>query len=259
MKQKTTVSLLILTVILIFTGCQVVVEHGTPEIPTGLTSVTGDYKVTLYWNPVSDPDFMQFNVYRSYDPEGPYTIIGSTVSAFYVDRDVCNGVTYYYAVTSVNYDGDESELSKEDVFDTPRPEGYGAVLWDRMVYPNDAGFDLADECIVPYYSNDANIYLESDSHSGILYLVCGGQNNDIQDFGFINSLDDIDYAPTEGWSNSGRAEAIDGHGYVIWTSDNHFAKVRIESMADDHIVLSWAYQIDEGNRELSVKVSNFRR
>jgi len=257
MKQKVLLALLFM--ILFLTGCQIVIQNDVPQVPTGLTSITGDYKVTLYWNPVSAPDFMQFNVYRSYDPTGPYTIIGSTVSAFYVDRDVCNGVTYYYAVTSVNYDGNESELSREDVFDTPRPEGYGAVLWDRWEYPNDAGFDLASECIVPYYSSDANIYLESDTCSGIYYLVAGAYNNDIQDFGYINSLDDIDYAPEEGWSNTGKVEVIEGHGYVIWTNDNHFAKVRIESICNDHVILSWAYQIDEGNRELSLKTSNFGR
>ena len=47
----------------------------------------------------------------------------STDASRYVDDDVRNGSTYFYAVSAYDYDGNESELSPEQVYDTPRPSG----------------------------------------------------------------------------------------------------------------------------------------
>ena len=41
----------------------------------------------------------------------------------YVDDDVRNGSTYFYAVSAYDYDANESELTPEQVYDTPRPSG----------------------------------------------------------------------------------------------------------------------------------------
>ncbi|MCK4544420.1 hypothetical protein KAU43_02675 [candidate division WOR-3 bacterium] len=256
MKRKMLIPFLI--ILLLVAGCRYyIIDNEPPQIPTGVTSITGDGKVTLYWNPVSDKDFFEYNVYRSYDLEGPYTNIASVRSAFFVDHSVYNGVTYFYAIASVDDDCNESELSREDVYDTPRPAGYGAVIWDRIIYPYDAGFNLALEEVVPYNAYDCHFYLESDIQSYIYYLKTGYGDNDIQDFGYIDSIDDIDYAPLDGWSQTGKVEAITGHGYIIWTKYNHFAKIRINSIYDDHIIFDWAYQIDTGNRELSMSANHF--
>jgi hypothetical protein len=43
---------------------------------------------------------------------------------------------------------------------------------------------------------------------------------------------DIAFAPTTGWSEYKDAPALIGHTYVIWTWDNHFAKIRIKSLQE---------------------------
>ena len=92
------------------------------------------------------------------------------------------------------------------------------------------------------------LYVESDKQDCIYYLKAGYDDNDIQDFGHIDSIDDIDDIPLNGWSQTGKVKAIAGHGYIIWTKNNHFAKIKINSIHDDHIVFDWAYQIGTGNR-----------
>jgi hypothetical protein len=57
----------------------------------------------------------------------------------------------------------------------------------------------------------------------------------------------------------GYVEVIEGHTYIIWTWDNHFAKLRVVDKHTDYIVFEWAYQIAEGNVELKVvpkKIAN---
>jgi len=100
------------------------------------------------------------------------------------------------------------------------------------------------------------LYLESDRQDHIYYLKAGN-DDDIHDFGYIDSIDNIDYAPLNGWSQTGKVEAIAGHGYIIWTKDNHFAKIRINSIYDNHIIFDWAYQSEKGNSELSVSANHF--
>ncbi|MFA5032961.1 MAG: fibronectin type III domain-containing protein [bacterium] len=219
-----------------------------PVVPTGVVSVTGNEEVTLYWNPNSEGDLSGYFIYRSDDPHGPYEVIGSSTSAFFVDKGVANAVTYYYAISAYDYAGNESGISAELIFDTPRPEGRGVKLWDADEYEMDAGYDFSGERVLEWDNDFTDVYcIASD---GVIFMVAGDANTDIQDFGYIEELDEINYAPLEGWSQTGVVELIPGHGYVVWTNNNHFAKFRVTSATDEYARFDWAYQEDVGNREL---------
>jgi hypothetical protein len=71
-----------------------------------------------------------------------------------------------------------------------------------------------------------------------------------QDAGYID-LEDVDYAPTSGWSQSGWVELIEGHSYIIWTRDDHFAKFAVVRLTFDAVTIDWAYQEDRSNPELA--------
>jgi hypothetical protein len=232
-------------------GCCDVCDNEPPAVPVGVHSVTGDRKVTLYWYPNREEDFAGYFIYRSYYPEGPYKCIGSSRSAFYVDLDVSNGVTYYYAVSAYDYNDNESDLSEELVFDTPRPEGRGVRLWDANLYELDSGYDFSTEYVQAWNDPSTDIYCVCEE--GVFYMIVGDAQTDIQDFGYIEELDAINYAPESGWSETGVVELILGHGYIVWTRDNHFAKFRVTGIGERYIKFDWAYQVDRGNRELSPK------
>ena len=70
----------------------------------------------------------------------------------------------------------------------------------------------------------------------------------------LESLDELDWAPEGGWSleTADVVTLYEGHGYLVWTWENHFAKFRVVEIGDDYVVIDWAYQIDEGNPELIV-------
>jgi hypothetical protein len=238
-------------------GCDdhvVVDRYGCDEAhaPVGLYSVTGDEEVTIFWIPVAEEDVDVFVVYRSSSPDGVFTEIGHSRRDFFVDRNVVNGRTYFYAVAAVDRCGYESDLSYELAFDTPRPEGFDEFLydangdnWRRSAWDFDAYRN------VPWDVTDADVFfLWSD---GVPYLVCADEYTDIQDAGFAG-FDDVSWAPTEGWSPTGTVEVVPGHVYVVWTWNNHFAKVRVRQVQGGYIVFDWAYQIDGGNQELSPRI-----
>lgn len=220
-----------------------------PPAPTGVYSVTGNRSVRLYWNPIRSHCIDYYRIWRGYSECGRYYLIGETSSAHFVDWGATNGVTYYYAVSAVDCWGYESDLSDELVFDTPRPEGYGERVFVAESYPDDAGFDFSCYCVVPFDHPAADVYFSYDGHR--YYMVPANTTTDLLVYGTTCSLSDVDWAPEGGWVND---EVIlwEGYSYLVWTSDNHFAHIRITDICGDRIYFDWAYQTDEGNPELSI-------
>jgi hypothetical protein len=71
--------------------------------------------------------------------------------------------------------------------------------------------------------------------------------------GTTSDIYDIDYAPLSGWSHTKDVIAVPGHTYVVWTWDNHFAKIRVKYITNERVVFDWAYQLVEGNPQLKAK------
>ncbi len=240
---------LILTFFLV--SCCTVSEPDSepPAVPRGVMSITGDETVYIQWYPNQESDLAGYNVYRGYSPIGYYDLIETVYTAYFVDYYVTNGVTYYYAVTAFDDAGNESDLSSDLVYDTPRPEGTD-ILMNYLTDPYSAGFDFSTESVLHYNNSHTDIYYECDTLYDIHYMNCA-DGTDIQDFGYVDTIDDINYAPEEGWSNLGWVELILGHGYIVWTHNDHYAKFRITELGNGRCKFDWAYQVDEGNRELA--------
>lgn len=223
-----------------------------PMIPVGLTSETGDGAVRLSWIANQDHDLSGYRIYVNDQPDGQYRRIGDTHSPQFVDRQARNGRTYFYAVTA--YDGcdNESALSPETVYDTPRPAGSDLRLerasGDR---PEVSGYDFTDYRRQSPAARGTDLYF--DIVNGVPYLLAADPSVGLQDIGYL-SLAGLDYAPAAGWTRSGRAEVTEGHTYAILTGDGYYAKVYVNSWDNRGVSLDWALQTDRGNRELSVDV-----
>lgn len=247
-----------------FTGCRIspnwfsdpYYDTTPPSIPTGLYIENGDREVYLEWRLVYDKDVAGYNVYRSFSYNGVYKMIGSTKGNTYFDRSVDNGKTYYYAVTSFDFNGNESELSLDAIYITPRPEGFNTAVFDYKKFPERAGYDFSGYRIVSFNSNDADFFFENEDGN---YWLNVWDDTDIQNMGATGSLYDIPFAPSSGWATSKSVKAIPGNTYVIWTWDNHFAKVRVKSITPDRIVFDWSYQTVEGNVDLKPRKDNSQR
>ena len=227
------------------------IDTQPPSAPTGLYVVNGDNRVDLSWNPNPERDVAGYNVYYSYSYDGKYTLIGSTQNTYYTDYDAKNATTYYYAVTAYDYDGNESDLSIDDVSATPRPEGFNENVFDYNQYPNQGGFSFVSYTIVPYDDQTADFYFEI--YNGTPYIDVYGPT-DIEDMGHTTDIYDIPYAPSSGWSPTHDAVAIPGHTYVIHTFDNFYGKIRVSSITSDRMIFDWAFQTVKGNTQL--KISN---
>lgn len=265
----------------LMTGCEdedsPVVVAADPPVPTGVFSVTGDGYVTIYWNDIYADNVLGYDVYRhdGFEPEtGPYSYLGSvawdenydpdSLLHWFDDFDVENGSTYYYAVLSYDEYGNESELSFELVMDTPRPDGFDLVVYDRGGQPSLSGIDFYNltqqlgGIRLPWNDPDADAYVEFVD--GIPYVVAADEVL-LQDYGTV-PLDWAGYAPLDGYSATGRAELIAGHAYIFRVIDRnssgqtevHFAKFGVTAIGAGSVTVDWAYQVDAGNPELSVPV-----
>lgn len=225
-------------------------DHTPPSKPKGFYSITADKAIHLFWEENDEFDFKEYWIYRRIDKgEDYYHRIAVTGKAEYVDQNVENGITYWYAISAVDRNGNESELSR-DIHDTPRPDG-SAGMYDRFYEPSLSGFDFSGREVVPWDASQTDIYLEYDTNLETFFLCVADTLTDIQDFGYTDTLDDIDWSPLEGWSKIGWVEVILGHSYIVWTWNDHYAKLRVNKIVGDtKILFDWAYQIDPGNQEL---------
>jgi hypothetical protein len=251
--MKKTFKILAATILLLYlAGCDVnepeyVVDNVPPAPPNGVQALNGDNRVDLYWNENREPDLAGYNIYYSDSYDGKYYIIGSSPYANFTDYDAINGEKYYYAVTAYDYNGNESDLSRDVVYSTARPEGFDQSIFDYRRFPNNSGYSFALYSVVAYDSLDTDFFFEN--YQGTFYLDVYN-DTDIQDMGQTNDIYDIPFAPTSGWSTTKDAVAIVGHTYVIWTWNNHYAKIRISQITNERVVFDWAYQLVKGEKQL---------
>jgi len=220
-----------------------------PAPPRALYSVTGDGSVTLNWVRNDEPDLAGYRVYISPAFTGPYTPLGTIATTSYVVGGLPNGVTSYFAVAAYDAAGNESDLSTENVFDTPRPAGTNVILQPTTSEPGGiAGYDFSAGALRLSGDPATDIYYEIAGSTRL--VVARDLNTDVQDAGY-NGLDNLDWAPDAGWSPTGTVELAVGHSYYVWTRDNHFAKFRVVALSDTQVRFDWAYQIDPGNPQLA--------
>ena len=230
-----------------------------PAAPRGFHSVTGDHTVYLNWLANTEPDVAGYRIYQAPCASGsscPYTRIGSTTATNFTVSGLSNGVTAYYAIAAYDLAGNEGDLSYENVFDTPRPEGFGARLSDYQTSPAIAGWDLSAAQVRAWDDMATDMFY--GYNGSVFQMFVPDFQTDIQDAGYASSLDAVDFAPNGGWSPTGSVELIAGHCYVVWTRDNNYAKFRvtqfvIPSSGPPRVEFDWAYQVATGNPELRAR------
>jgi hypothetical protein len=233
---------LIIAASLALSGCIDGINHPDmtpPRPPTGLSTATGDNFIELFWKRNPENDVAGYNVFVSSSYDGRYELIGSSETSYFLDKDAVNGNIYYYAVTAYDYEGNESDLSKDVAYDIPRPEGYDVQLSDYHLSPATGGYDFSSYAVVRYDNDNADMYMEN--YNGVMCMNVR-TDTDIQDMGSTASILDISTAPTTGWSTTHDAVLKVGHTYVVWTWDDHFAKFRVHALSSSRMVFDWAYQ-----------------
>ncbi|HEY3215635.1 MAG TPA: hypothetical protein VGK93_04015 [Candidatus Eisenbacteria bacterium] len=230
-----------------------------PAAPRGVYTVTGDHQVFIYWLENTETDVAGYRIYEAPCATGrdcPYEPVGTTEGASFRVGGLTNGVTRYFGVTAYDRSGNESELSREILFDTPRPEGIDRILLNYLDSEAGSGYDFSASAIRRWDDLSTDMFF---GYNGTVYQMFVPSDTDIQDAGYGRDLDAVDFAPSGGWSPSGTVELIESHCYVVWTGDNHFAKFRVTDLraaepgVPARVVFDWAYQTDGGNRELRAR------
>lgn len=229
-------------------------DQSPPAAPRGLYSVTGDNQATLRWLANTERDVAGYRIYMSECATGascPYDRVGSTTGTSFVVAGLANGLTRYFAVAAVDDAGNESDLTYETVFDTPRPAGFGRALSNFVSAPASAGYDFSAYTVRDFEHASTDVFY--GYNGSVAQMFAADASTDIQDAGYASSLDAVDWAPSGGWSPTGTVELIPGHCYIVWTRDDHYAKFRVTSISSGQVVFDWAYQTDPGNPELAAR------
>jgi hypothetical protein len=253
-------SIFIIAIILLLSslGCETDIfflDTTPPQIPAGLFALALDNQVYLSWDRNGENDLRGYNIYVSTSYNGRYDLIGSTNSDYFYDKEAINGKTYYYAISAYDFDNNESDLSQDLAYATPRPEGYDVILTDYRTRPSTAGYDFSAYSIGNYNDQYSDVFFEYYDGS---YYMDVWDDTDIKDMGYTASLDDIQIAPASGWSTTKDVALAVGKTYVVWTYDDHYAKLRVISLSSSRVVFDWSYQLQKGNANLKRTVREGR-
>lgn len=94
-------------------------DNNAPSTPTNLNGTSGNQEVVLTWDANTENDLAGYNLYRSNDTisdiSGIDPVNGSNViqAAYFTDTGLENGTTYYYRVTAVDENDNESNTSSQ--------------------------------------------------------------------------------------------------------------------------------------------------
>ena len=223
-----------------------------PATPRGVRTITGDEQVTVEWYPNGEYDLAGYTVWRGRnDTDFNALVEVSENTTRYTDTTVRNGETYHYAVSAYDIDGNESKLSPEDAWDTPRPEGQNVVLDDYTLSPGRSGFDFSrpEKGSIAWDTPATDVYFGLDTEVNVTYLY---SDNDtfMQDLGYHEYFDGVDIVPEFGYTTL-FVELIEGHIYAIYTPDGNFAKIQVRKLSDDAVIFDWAYQTEPDNVQLA--------
>jgi len=244
--QFTIKSIVIVPLLAFALGCEHMgVDTIPPSAPEGVSTRPGDNYLEVFWNRNPESDIAGYHVFVSPTLDGRFDMIGTVATPYFLDSGARNGLGYYYAVTAFDFSGNESVLNRDIVFGVPRPEGYGIILRDVWLVPESSGFDFSTAQVVPFDDLYADMYFEN--FQDVLYMVVRSDDTDIQDAGYTVSLLDINIAPESGWSPTHDVQLVEGHTYIVWTWDNHYAKFRVTGLSSGQVVIDWAYQLQEAN------------
>jgi fibronectin type 3 domain-containing protein len=114
------------SLVLAWSACSSGGSNSSLEPPSGIEAVSGDGQITLSWTAQGASDVNGYNVYRlatSFEDVSEATSINGASPVggpSLTDSDVANGTKYFYRLTAVSANGNESGPS-EEVEATPFP------------------------------------------------------------------------------------------------------------------------------------------
>jgi DNA-binding beta-propeller fold protein YncE/tetratricopeptide (TPR) repeat protein len=101
-----------------------VVSATTPKLipapPKKVRIETAEKLITLFWLPNAEPFVAQYRVYRSKQPAEGFEPAAKTDKTIIVDGPLADETLYYYQVTAVGKEGDESQPSEVVFATTPK-------------------------------------------------------------------------------------------------------------------------------------------
>ena len=110
-KTNTILSILLLTILIAgISGCYIDTNESDrepPAIPRGVQTITGDEQVVIEWYPNGEFDLAGYRIWRGRDEVNFNDLLAdvSESTTHYIDTDVRNGETYYYAVSAYDTEG----------------------------------------------------------------------------------------------------------------------------------------------------------
>lgn len=143
----------------IFSSEVLATPRNIPFPPTGLESTSRTDQVDLSWSPNGELDLMGYNVYRGTASGGSCELIDFVPkpAVTWSDGDIDPHMYYYYRITAVDLDDQESDFSGE-VKGRLATHDSGVMIVDATIDGSGAPLQPTDERVDAYYESLLSSY-----------------------------------------------------------------------------------------------------
>lgn len=167
-----------------------VVDIAAPDItppvaPTGLAATGATTSISLDWNDNAEGDLASYTVYRSTSSGSGYASIANDVATSdYTDSAPTQGTVYYYVVSAVDTNSNESDQSAE----------VSGLTDDGDGIPDDWEVNNIGNT-----TNESDVDTDGDGVANFLEYLYGSLPNDASDKGFVFKAETTGGSVVFGW------------------------------------------------------------
>jgi len=222
-----------------------------PDTPTGLTATAGDGQITLSWSASSGAT--KYNIYRKSGTQYPY--LTQVTGTSYTDTGLTNGNTYYYKVSALD-DNDNESAATSAVSATPQVQGGAGPLWlVPQVIPSaeaeeveEVSGETVSEEVIP---EETSTTTEEIKPIDLTQLPAIAQNLGLLEGDLIRAKNDIKvYVIKGGWKRWLPSPKIfDFYGHLAWSKVKEVTQEVIDSFKEAFLIREKndykVYQVDE--------------
>jgi hypothetical protein len=110
----------------------------------------------------------------------------------------------------------------------------GTEILDRLIDPENSGYNFGDEEIVAFDDDGADVFYESQDS-----LLRAADDTEIQDLGVSTGVSEDLRVRKNGWATGRTVRVHLGHQYAVWRWNGDVVRLYVQEVGEGAVVFDW--------------------
>ncbi len=110
----------------------------------------------------------------------------------------------------------------------------GTEILDRLIDPENSGYNFGNEEIVAFDDDGADVFYESQDS-----LLRAADDTDVQDLGVSTGVSEDLRVRRDGWATGRTVRVHPGHQYAVWRWNGDVVRLYVQEVGEGAVVFDW--------------------